>query len=76
LQEILPHGSENGDAEAFMHFEVDRQSDPAFLESLSQNLRRVLDDVRVAVEDWQAMRSRLLEITAGLDSASLPPPAR
>ena len=76
LQEILPHGSENGGAEAFMHFEVDRQSDPTFLESLSQNLRRVLDDVRVAVEDWQAMRGRLLEITAGLDSASLPPPAR
>jgi len=76
IQTLPPPNGEGGSAEAFMHFEVDRQSDPTFLESLSQNLRRVLDDVRVAVEDWQAMRGRLLEITAGLDSASLPPPAR
>ncbi|MFO1430335.1 MAG: NAD-glutamate dehydrogenase [Candidatus Competibacteraceae bacterium] len=75
LQEILPPGGEGG-AEAFMHFEVDRQSDPAFLESLGQALRRVLDDVRVAVEDWRPMRSRMLEITATLDSAGLPPPVR
>src|SRR5512143_1807066 len=75
LQAILPSGGE-GAAETFMHFEVDRQSDPAFLKTLGQALRRILDDVRVAVEDWRPMRGRLLEITTALDSASLPLPVR
>ena len=76
VQQVLPPGSEEGMAEAFLHFEVDRQSAPAVLDTLARDLRRVLGDVRVAVADWQAMRTRLLEIADGLDTASLPPPAR
>ena len=78
LQEILPHCGEGGGAEAFMHFEVDRQSDPAFLGGARPGAPpSARNDVRVAVEDWQAhARPVAGEITAGLDSASLPPPAR
>ncbi len=59
-----------------MHFEVDRQSDAAVLAALERDLQRVLDDVRAAVTDWQAMRARMLEVIDTLDPAALPVPAR
>ena len=52
--------------EAFMHFEVDRETDPALLESLRRDLLRVLGDVRAAVDDWQAMHDKALAIAASL----------
>ena len=45
--------------ESFIHVEVDRLSDPAKLSALENDLSRVLDDVRAAVRDWQAMRALL-----------------
>ncbi len=64
--------SETAIAEAVMHFEVDNQTDPKVLDGLKSDLLRVLGDVRAAVEDWQPMRQRLLEIIQGLDPAKLP----
>ena len=43
-------------AESWQHLAVPRIGDPARLESLRQRILRVLDDVRLAVEDWSAMR--------------------
>jgi glutamate dehydrogenase len=58
--------------ESFLHFEVDRQSEPGVLERLKAEVERVLDDVRAAVEDWAAMRE---QIRAILDEfAERPPP--
>ncbi|MDQ2694424.1 MAG: NAD-glutamate dehydrogenase [Pseudomonadota bacterium] len=73
LQEIVPAdaGREDAVAEATMHFEVDRQTDPGVLQALGQDLLRVLDDVRVAVQDWQAMRRRMQDIVDGIDPARL-----
>ncbi|MFO1067375.1 MAG: NAD-glutamate dehydrogenase [Geminicoccaceae bacterium] len=59
-----------GQAESFMHFEVDRQSDPGVLASLEADLARVLADVRHAVEDWQAMRDRIGRALAELEPAA------
>jgi glutamate dehydrogenase len=52
--------------ESFMHVEVDRLAGPAAGERLRNDLRRVLEDVRAAVEDWEKMLTRLDEAVAEL----------
>ncbi|MEO1017227.1 MAG: NAD-glutamate dehydrogenase, partial [Pseudomonadota bacterium] len=56
-------GSDSKDAalqaESFMHFEFDRQSDPDALAELERALLEVLDDVRHSVRDWPVMRGRI-----------------
>ena len=47
--------------ESWMHIEIDRQpADPARTATLEADLRRVLQDVREAVEDWPKMRAAAL----------------
>src|ERR1700674_1809662 len=58
--------------ESFIRVEVDRIIEPARLDALAADLARVLDDVRMAVADWKAMRDRLLAILADTDKR--PPP--
>ena len=55
-----------------MQFEVDRETEPERLEALVGGIRRVLSDVRAAVEDWPMMRQRMHEIVAGFVSAAPP----
>jgi glutamate dehydrogenase len=52
--------------ESFMHVEVDRLAGPAAGEQLRNDLRRVLEDVRAAVEDWDKMIARLDDAVAEL----------
>ena len=59
-------------AESWQLFEVDREIDTERLERIAQRLYATLDDVRVAVADWQPMRRRLRELATGLEKA--PPP--
>jgi len=54
--------------ESWIHVEVGRELDPERLELLERCLRRVLDDVRVAVEDWSKMRARATGIARELDT--------
>ncbi len=55
--------------ESWMHIEIDRQPDDrARLVSIEGNLRRVLSDVREAVEDWGKMRAAALAVADGLDA--------
>ncbi|MGL5857128.1 MAG: NAD-glutamate dehydrogenase [Angustibacter sp.] len=49
----LPYGQVR---ESWMHLEVDRETNPAARDAVNGDLRRVLDDVRVVVEDWSKMR--------------------
>jgi glutamate dehydrogenase len=63
--------SGNGRTESLIHVEIDRQTDPAMLDQLRDNLLRVLGDVRAAVEDWPSMRERAREIAAGLSEEPL-----
>jgi len=72
LMGVLPDDSPSGGRESFMHVEVDRLTDPARMEALAGDLGRVLDDVRVAVEDWKKMIAKVREIVADLDRR--PPP--
>lgn len=56
------------DAPIFM--EIDRQTDPQILDELYRQLERVLEDNRVIVEDWRAMRER---VRAAIDELDNPP---
>ncbi len=53
-------------AESWMHVEIDRHSDVSVFASLQRDLRRVLEDVRAAVEDWPKMRARVDDTVAEL----------
>jgi glutamate dehydrogenase len=58
--------------ESVMQFEVDREPEPERLEALVGGIRRVVGEVRAAVEDWPLMRQRLHEIVVGFESAAPP----
>ncbi|TDD79475.1 NAD-glutamate dehydrogenase [Actinomadura rubrisoli] len=60
--------------ESWIHIEVDRTSDRERLAALEKDLLRVLQDVRVAVEDEPKMRARAGEIAAAIGDT--PPPLR
>ena len=67
LLEVYPTGTaaEIGDGtivESWMHIEIDRVGDEAGRRALSDDLDRVLRDVREAVEDWPKMQRRALQI--------------
>ena len=55
--------------ESWIHVEIDREIDPSRLTTLEHSLRRVLEDVRVTVEDWPKMRSAAEQIAAELREA-------
>ena len=61
--------------ESYMHVEIDQETEPAELESIRASIESILRTVRLAVQDWRAMRARLQEDTKELDTAKLPMPA-
>ena len=58
--------------ESFIHVEIDRVPEASRMAALAADLTRVLGDVRQAVADWKAMRQRVLDIVATLETS--PPP--
>ncbi|MEV1011192.1 NAD-glutamate dehydrogenase [Streptomyces sp. NPDC049881] len=57
--------------ESWIHVEIDRETDRDDLERIEAGLRRVLSDVREAVEDWQKMRGTALRLADGLPDEPL-----
>ncbi|HZA87949.1 MAG TPA: hypothetical protein VE466_13815, partial [Acidimicrobiales bacterium] len=72
LVEVLPPDAEDGVPESYLHFEVDRQSEPEVLDRLRSEVERVLEDVKASVEDWAEMREQVRTILEELDER--PPP--
>jgi glutamate dehydrogenase len=74
LVSVLPSGApeEEGHTESVVHVEVDRETDPAELDELRGHIECVLDEVRAAVDDWPAMRQRVQDLIAELETS--PPP--
>jgi len=64
LKDVLENGrdAKGATSEAFMSFEITRQSGAAALKELEQAIALILKDVRAAVEDWQPMRAKVQEI--------------
>ncbi|MEA2457964.1 MAG: glutamate dehydrogenase, partial [Thermoleophilaceae bacterium] len=75
LEQVLPAGPEPVEGalrESIIHAEIDRQTDPEQLRTLTGHLLHVIDEVRATVEDWPAMRERARAIVAELERS--PPP--
>ncbi|BBC33655.1 Bacterial NAD-glutamate dehydrogenase [Streptomyces graminofaciens] len=75
LIEVLPERrtADTGDTlahdahvESWIHVEIDRETDRADLKQITNDLLRVLSDVREAVEDWEKMREAATRIAEGL----------
>ena len=61
--------------ESWMVIEIDETHEPAKLQEIAQNLERVLSNVRLAVRDWSAMRTKIMETITDLprnESVGLP----
>ncbi|MEX0449176.1 NAD-glutamate dehydrogenase [Spiribacter sp. 221] len=56
----------DGEPEAWIHIEVDRQAERQQLQALEEAIRSALEDVQVAVGDWQAMRQQAQRARAAL----------
>ncbi len=53
--------------ESMLHLEVDRLSQRSELEGLRDQLSSVLSDVGATVDDWQAMRNKVLSLAEEMD---------
>src|SRR5215210_3561581 len=69
------HAPPDAVVESYMHVEIDQETEPAELESIRASIENILREVRLAVQDWRAMRARLNEDTGELDTAKLPMPS-
>ena len=70
LREILLSDEDDNEVitEAIMRCEVDRQTETELLEGIRSDVVSALADVRVAVEDWASIRTKLSEILQELES--------
>lgn len=68
LQEVLgtAGNEDDGDEESLIHIQFDAL-DPARRDALAQRLERNLNDLRVVVQDWQAMRRQIQSIISEFD---------
>ncbi|HSG52894.1 MAG TPA: NAD-glutamate dehydrogenase [Rheinheimera sp.] len=48
------------------HIEVDRLTDKVSIDALTEELHSVMQDVSIAVQDWQPAREKLLQVIAAL----------
>ncbi len=68
--DVEPDDAIDGDVvESWIRIEIDPVRDPKAREQLHNDVRRVLTDVRDAVEDWPKMRQRAEVIADGLAAA-------
>jgi glutamate dehydrogenase len=73
ITDILEYANETegADNEAVIHVEVDRQTEKSVLDSLSADIKSVLQEVKFSVEDWKPMTIQLQEI---IDDVKRNPP--
>ncbi|GAA1632081.1 NAD-glutamate dehydrogenase [Actinoplanes couchii] len=73
--EVEPDDAIDGDlVESWIRIEIDPVRRPEAREQLLNEVRRVLTDVRDAVEDWPKMRQRAVDIADELSGTTLPVP--
>jgi len=64
--------AENANLEAVMRFEIDQQNEPSVVTQIITTLTQIISDVRLVVDDWVPMRSKLVSIIDTLESQNLP----
>ena len=74
VTEVLPAGksAKNTQVDTVFLIEIDRQNDEKDLKALKDELVSVMEEVTLAVSDWQPMRSRVEELANDLDSRNYP----
>ncbi|GJM06904.1 MAG: NAD-glutamate dehydrogenase [marine bacterium B5-7] len=70
--DVLPMDSPlgTGQSGAPIYIEIDKRTNKEELDALALNLKRILKDVRHAVEDWQAMRTQAEATLAALENVT------
>ena len=63
---------ENHFVESWQQIEIDRETDEENLEHLKNDILEVLEDVRLAVEDWSAMRQKANQARVDLETEAPP----
>jgi len=61
IKKIGARGSGEGKPESFIRFAIDKETDPQHIKLLKQEILKVLADVRLAVDDWAAMREKMAD---------------
>ncbi|HTA66522.1 MAG TPA: NAD-glutamate dehydrogenase [Xanthomonadaceae bacterium] len=61
-----------GRPESIIHLEIERLADPDALKDMQAKVLSVLADVRASVEDWSAMRTKMMQIADELPTRALP----
>lgn len=69
---IALEAGERARSESMMHIEIDRQTDPVLQDEIASALTRVLAEVRLAVDDWRAMRRACLDAIVDLAPGRAP----
>ena len=62
-----PAQADDGERESFIRCAVDRETDPAVLGELENEIRQVLADIKLAVRDWKKMRAKMIETKQALE---------
>jgi glutamate dehydrogenase len=75
ITDIGTNGAQAAHPESWQLYEIDRLTDPDQLEKLRRQLESTLGDVRAGVTDFMAMRERVRELIARLDTDPPPLPA-
>src|SRR5438067_6230467 len=68
LQSVEPLCGDKSRRESMMYLELDR-ADARGRQELAADLRRVLNDVRLAVRDWESLQRRMREDSAAIEDA-------
>src|SRR6476469_504850 len=66
LESVEPLCGDKSRRESMMYLELDR-ADARGRQELATDLRRVLDDVRLAVRDWESLQRQMREDAAGIE---------
>ncbi|MDJ0653490.1 MAG: NAD-glutamate dehydrogenase [Xanthomonadales bacterium] len=72
LMDISGEPGEGSEPESLIHFQVDRLTDPEALSELQTRLTDHLEDVALAVRDWQPMLDRIELVCQQLSEARSP----
>jgi glutamate dehydrogenase len=75
LADIGANGAGETRAESWQLYEIDRQTDPAHIQKIQEQIEATLRDVRVVVEDWKPMRERASKLVSALENDAPPLPA-
>ena len=60
-----------GESESLMHLEIDRQTGDA-INRIEHEIQAVLADVRAIVDDWEAMREKMLQVADDIVTRRMP----